>query len=188
MPLLVDPFLSFDTISRDEMNRCLEAWAHRMGAIRRPEYRAPIDFVLRHHGKPLVVVGCDTLIRDNIAAQFDRSCAFELSRLCSDPEHYGLCSLAMRLWRAFAYPVIVRSWGTPWAISYQDAASAKNGNLYRFDGWVKLGYSNSGVDPRARPGTASVRQKVIWGWSADSAAMQERRKNPPKEPSWRVAA
>lgn len=182
MALLIDPYISFDTINRDEMNRCLKTWRHRMGAIRRPVFKTPTDFVLRRHGEPLVVIAADTLIRPT--CKLDRSSAFELSRLCADPEHYGMCSLAMRLWRIFAYPVIVRDWGTPWVISYQDAASTHNGNLYRYDGWVILGYSVSGKDPRAMPETAEVRRKVIWGWNADVEQMQLRRNNPPAEPAW----
>lgn len=182
MALLIDPFVSFDTINREEMNRYLTAWGHRMGPILRPEYRAPIDFVVRRHGEPLAVIAADTLIRTTCG--LDRSCAFELSRLCADPAERGMCSLAMRFWRQFAYPVIVRAWDTPWVISYQDAASVHNGNLYRYDGWLKLGYSTSGLDPRALPGTASVRRKIIWGWNADADAMKERRAAPPKAPVW----
>lgn len=89
----------------------------------------------------------------------------------------------MKLWRVFAYPLIVRAWGTPWVISYQDAARHQ-GQLYRYDHWLKLGYSTSGRDPRAAPGTASVRRKVIWGWNADTTAMAERRAIDLKKPGW----
>ena len=96
-----------------------------------------------------------------------------------------MASLALKLWRQFAYPTIVQTWGTPWVISYQDAASTHHGNLYRYDHWVKVGYSgSSGSDKRAQAGTAVVRNKVIWGWNADPKAMEERRKNPPERPAW----
>lgn len=182
---LIDPFVSFDTIDRDEMNACLVRWDHRMGPINRPEYAKPIDFALRKHGQPVAVIASDTLIRATCG--FDRTHAFELSRLCG-PEH-GMCADAMWMWRHFAYPIISKAWGTPWVISYQDAARHK-GFLYRYDNWLVVGYSTSGRDPRALPGTATVRRKVIWGWNADVAAMSERRRNPPEKPKWaeRIAA
>ena len=179
MGLLIDPFVSFDTIGRDEMNDCLVAWGHQMGPIERPEYRRPVDFVLRENGEPVAVMAADPLIRPTCG--FTRADAFELSRLCA--ARHGLCSMAMKLWRTFAYPAIVRAWGAPWVVSYQDAAR-HTGTLYRFDHWLIVGYSTSGSDPRALPGTASVRRKKIWGWNADAAAMRERRQNPPEEPRW----
>lgn len=181
MPLLIDPFISFDTIEREEMNKYLVAWEHQMGPIERPEYRRPLDFVLREHGEPVAVIASDTLIRDT--CDFTRNEAFELSRLCAAPSRHGLCSMTMKLWRHFAYPVIAKAWKTPWVISYQDAAR-HTGTLYRFDHWLILGYSTSGTDPRARPGTTSVRRKVIWGWNADAAAMADRRAIEIKKPTW----
>lgn len=182
---LFAPIMSFDTIDREAMNERLIAWGHRMGPINRPEYTKPIDFAVYQHGEPVAVIAADTLIRDT--CNLTRADAFELSRLCG-PER-GMCADALWLWRHFAYPLIVRAWGTPWVISYQDAARHK-GFLYRFDNWVVLGYSVSGRDPRAAPGTASVSRKVIWGWNADAAAMAERRANPPAKPAWheRLAA
>lgn len=181
---VIAPFLSFDAIDRDEMNGLLTAWKHRMGPIQRPIYKRPIDFALRLHGAPVAVVAADTLIRDT--CDLTRADAFELSRLCADPKHRALCSIAMRLWRQFAYPVIRDAWKAPWVISYQDNASQHGGNLYRYDGWLILGYSSSGNDPRARDATAKVRRKVIWGWNADAAAMRAR--SAPERPSWARAS
>jgi hypothetical protein len=86
--------------------------------------------------------------------------AVELSRLCvARPD---LCRVALRLWRSFVFSVLARERGYRWAVSYQDAA-LRSGNLYRFDGWVRIGRSRSGVDPRTgRKG----RNKAIWGWPA----------------------
>lgn len=63
---------------------------------------------------------------------------------------------------SFVFPVLARERGYRWAVSYQDGA-LHSGNLYRFDGWVRIGRSRSSVDPRTgRKG----RNKVIWGWPA----------------------
>lgn len=187
MALLIDPLFGFDRIDRDELNDCLVRWGHRMGPINRPEYTPPIDFVLRENGEPISVIAADTLIRDT--CNFTRADAFEMSRMCAAPERRGLSSLMMRMWRAFAYPLIVDAWKAPWVVSYQDAVR-HTGNLYRFDGWLVVGYSASGSDPRALPGTATVKRKVIWGWSGEAAAMAARRKLEIKKPKWaeRIAA
>jgi antitoxin VapB len=179
--LLIDPYISFDLIGRDELNRCLRAWGHKMGPLQRPLFKAPCDYVLRLRGEPLAVVASDTLIRPT--CELTRGTAFEMSRMCSAPGHRGISSLMMRMWRAFAYPQIVRAWGAPWVISYQDAVG-HTGNLYRYDGWLLIGYSVSGKDPRALPGTTAVRRKKIWAWNADPAAMAGRAKIEVKRPAW----
>lgn len=161
--MLIDPMVSLDRIDRDEANRCLVAWGHRMGPILRPEYRAPADYGLRHHGELVAVVCNDSLIRDT--CQLSRSTAFELSRLCAVREH--ICRAMLRMWREFVFPDLARSWGTPWALSYQNAAM-HNGDLYRFDGWVKLDSTSGGGDPRAVERTVSGGRRNIWGWHADA--------------------
>lgn len=181
MGLLIDPLISFDRIDREEMNGLLVAWDHQMGPIMRPEFTSPIDFVLRESGRPIAVIAADTLIRETCS--LTRQQAFEMSRMCSAPGRRGVSSMAMRMWRAFAYPLIAEAWGTPWVISYQDAAR-HTGNLYRYDGWLIAGYSVSGSDDRALPGTAKVRRKKIWAWNSDVAAMRARAASDIKVPAW----
>lgn len=117
-------------------------------------------------GELLAVVATDTLIRERVAG-LSRHDAIELSRICAvEP---GLCRVALRLWRMFVFPGLCAERGCRWAVSYQDAALHK-GDLYRFDGWIRIGQSRSGTDPRSgRPG----RRKVIWGWCDDP---EERRR------------
>ena len=177
--LLIDPLASFDLIDRDEANACLVRWAHQMGAINRPLFRDPIDFGLRRGRELIAVATADTLIRPT--AQLERSNAFELSRLCAATSR--ATRLMLRLWTEIGYPEIVRAWGTPWAISYQNAV-LHVGDLYRFDGWVKLAYSTGGRDPRALFNTVTARRRVLWGWNGDEAAMAWRRANEPTVPGW----
>lgn len=183
MPLLIDPLISFDRIDRDEMNECLVAWAHRMGPINRPTFKEPVDFGLRICGELVAVVAADSLIRPTCG--FSRSDAFELSRLCAKDR--ALTRAAIRLWREVAMPLIVRAWGTPWAISYQNAVMHR-GDLYRFDGWQRVGWSAGGADPRAAGGTVSAKRRVIWGWHADHSIRLARKQVDDVEqedwPSW----
>lgn len=170
--LFDDALLSLDRIDRAELNTCLVAWGHRHGPIERPTFREPLDFGFYHRGRLAAVIAADTLIRPTCG--LDRQHAFELSRLCAAPESGVRASEALWMWRHFAYPLIMRAWGAGWAISYQDAQQHQ-GHLYRYDGWLRMGFTRSGRDPRAAPGTVSVRNKVVWGWSGDHQAMAARR-------------
>jgi antitoxin VapB len=164
--------VAFEPIGRDDLNACLSTWKHRMGELRRPT--RGWNHGLRHGGELVVVVATDTLIRPRVAG-FDRHQAIELSRLCAlRPD---ICRVALRLWRLFVFPVVAQERGCIWAISYQDSA-LHSGNLYRFDGWVRLGVSRSGVDPRTgRRG----RSKVIWGWCEDPVLRRRARPFLPEE-------
>lgn len=157
------PRVSFEPITRDELNGALLAWDHRMGPLNRPTKGWAHG--LRRGPDLLAVVAADTLIRPRVAG-FTRRQAIELSRLCaSRPD---LCRVALRLWRSFVFPYLCSERGCRWAVSYQDAIQ-HSGNLYRFDGWVRVGRSRSGVDPRTR---RKGRNKVIWGWCEDPAERQ----------------
>lgn len=158
---LIDPLGSFDLIGRDEANECLERWGHKHGPNNRPLFRSPIDFGLREKGELIAVATADTLIRPT--CDFTRRDAFELSRLCASAPR--LSRLMLRLWTEIGYPEIVRTWGTPWALSYQDA-TLHSGNLYRFDGWARLRFTSGGADPRAGEETRNARRRWIWAWHA----------------------
>lgn len=109
----------------------------------------------------------DRLIRERVAG-FSREEAVELSRLCT--ARPDLSRVVLRLWRAFVLPMVTASHGCNWAVSYQDAG-IHTGNIYRFDGWVVVGHSRSGRDPRTgRKG----RSKVIWGWCEHDAERSSR--------------
>lgn len=154
---LLDPLVSFDSITREELNAHLVSWGHKMGPWTRPDYGSARFHGLRHDGALVAVTAADGLIRDNCCG-LNRDDAFELGRVCAAREH--LNRVALRLWREFVFPSICRKTGQSWVISYQDAV-LHSGNLYRFDGWVRLGTSSSGTDQRTgRKG----RSKVIWGW------------------------
>lgn len=159
------PDVRFVEITRAELNDCLVEWNHKMGAVRRPNRGWSHGLV---HGGALVgVAATDRLIRENVAG-FSRTEAVELSRLCAARPDLG--RVVLRLWRSFVLPMIAQTHGCRWAISYQDAA-IHTGNIYRFDGWVVVGRSRSGRDPRTgREG----RRKIIWGWCEDAAERSSR--------------
>ena len=93
-----------------------------------------------------------------------RDQALELGRLCA--VRPDLCRVMLRLWREFVFPDLCRAHGFGGRSPTRNSA-LHTGNLYRFDGWQRVGKSSSGTDQRSgRKG----RNKVIWGWKLPEAA------------------
>lgn len=171
--LLIDPLVSFDLIGEADLNRCLVEWGHQMGPLTRPLQYGGGAHGLRHNGELVAVTSWSTLIRENCAGMnyLPRDTTTELSRVCAiRPD---LCRVALRMWREFALPSIRDARGHEWAVSYQDA-HLHSGDLYRFDGWVKLGaFRSGGHDPRTgRRG----RTGFVWGWHPDKVERLRRSK------------
>jgi hypothetical protein len=154
--MLAPPLIAFEAIELRDLNRCLVAWDHKMGPWNRPTHRGWFHGLL-HNGRIVAVAAAGDLIRETCAG-LTRSEALELARMCA--ERPNLNRVALRLWREFVLPGLAARHGWSWAVSYQDAA-LHSGNLYRFDGWAKLGESSSGTDKRSG---RRCRRKVIWGW------------------------
>lgn len=171
MALLIDPLVSFDLISADELNWALAKWGHKMGPLNRPLQYGGEAHGLRHNGRLVGVTAWSTLIRETCAGMdwLSRDMTTELSRVCA--ERQDVCRVAVRLWREFAFPAVRSARGHEWAVSYQDSA-LHGGNLYRFDGWVRVGrFKSGGMDPRTgRRG----REGWIWGWHPDDAERKRR--------------
>jgi hypothetical protein len=166
--MLIAPIAHLAQIDRDTLNDALNAWGHKMGPWLRPEFKGEWLHGLYNNGGLVAVVAAAQLITPHItttAGPLDRAQAFELGRLCA--VRPNLCRAMLRLWREFVFPAICAAHGYKWVISYQDAVLHR-GDVYRFDGWVEIGRSNSGTDARSgRKG----RRKIIWGWATDNADM-----------------
>lgn len=85
--------VTFEPITRDELNTHLILWGHRMGEIHRPT--RGWSHGIHQNGQLLAVVSADTLIRERVAG-LTRHDAIELSRLCA--VRPDLCRVALRLW------------------------------------------------------------------------------------------
>lgn len=159
------PLSTFDAVPLPTANALLEQWQHRMGRLERGNSGAQHCHALYAHGEPVAVVCTSSLIREHVGgglAYMTRENTVELSRLCAGEP--WACRVALRLWRELVFP----GTGAQWAISYQDAVM-HTGNVYRFDGWQRLGYSSSGTDSRSgRCG----RRKWIWVWGRAASPAQ----------------
>lgn len=153
---MILPVVTFEPIERNVLNACLRAWGHKMGEWKRPIYKEWLSGLF-HNGRPVAVLAATTLIRRRCGG-FTRDEAFELGRVCA--ARRDINRAALRLWREFVFPDICRAEGFVAVISYQDAV-LHSGDLYRFDGWHKVGESRSGTDKRSgRKG----RRKIIWAY------------------------
>lgn len=160
---MICPLAAFDSVSLAYANDLLTRWGHRMGPLERGNSAALQCHVLYVHGAPVALACTSSLIRERVGGglgHMTRANTVELSRLCAGQP--WACRVALRLWRETVFP----GTGAAWAVSYQDAAM-HTGNVYRFDGWARAGYSSSGTDSRSgRKG----RRKWIWVWPADARA------------------
>lgn len=156
------PIASLEPIGRSDLNACLTAWGHKMGEWNRPLMKEWLTGLF-HEGRLVAVLAAAGLIRERCGG-FTREQAFELGRVCA--VRRDLNRAALRLWREFVFPSICRAEGYRAVISYQDAV-IHSGDLYRFDGWRRVGKSRSGADQRTgRRG----RSKVIWAFDYREAA------------------
>jgi hypothetical protein len=154
---LVPPLASFERISEEELNRCLVAWEHKMGPLRRPMHK-PDCYGLMHHGEIVGVIASSSLIPQELCG-LTRENTIEVSRLCASRP--GLCRVVLRLWRELVFPAM----GYEYVISYQDE-HLHTGATYRFDGWRVLTRTRSGTDQRSgRKG----RSKTVWVWQKTDA-------------------
>lgn len=156
------PIASFEAIDLDQANHLLVDWSHRMGPLLRANSAALHCHALLVHGEPVGLACTSSLIRERVGGglgHLTRENTIELSRLCA--REPWACRVVLRLWREVVFPAT----GFAAAISYQDA-SLHSGNIYRFDGWRRAGYSSSGTDSRSgRRG----RNKYIWVWPVEAA-------------------
>lgn len=163
--LLFRPIVSLEEVTQETANRLLERWGHKIGPVARP-YSKPWCHALHVGDEPVAVTTSHTLIRDQVGgglAWLNRGTAVELSRLCAG--HDWACRVMLRLWRECVFPAL----GYRFAVSYQDA-QLHTGNTYRFDGWLRAGYSRAGGND-TRSGR-EARDKFVWVWPAAAARAQ----------------
>lgn len=166
------PMVAFDLIADAEADFALVAWEHFLGACRRPFGRQSFGLFLAGE---LVSVAVSASTVQTTCGGYPRGDVVELARLCSRPDHAELTRPCLRLWRVAAPGCWSRSyWPVRAVVSYQHAVK-HTGDVYRFDGWRRVGVSRaSGQGHRGvskpqqdrRPGV----KKVIWAFDLEASA------------------
>jgi hypothetical protein len=141
-----DPIF-FSKLTKRQANQFLELWQHPLGSYERPfGYQAWGLAVL---GQAVAVAVSGSTVSKKVNGR-GRKEVVELARIARHPDHPGVMRVMLRLWRDY----LAREW-PHWpvttAVSY--ALPGKAGNLYRFDGWEKVGQ----VKPSGGGGTWSKR-------------------------------
>jgi hypothetical protein len=161
--LLDSPMMALSPITLHDANRLLLKWAHRLGPIRRPFTMQ--SFALEVDGKPISVAVSASSVSDTVAGLL-RTEVVECARLCSDPHAVWANRVMLRLWREVCGPRWP-DWQPVAAISYSQNAH-HSGDLYRFDGWLKVtdkagASSGGGAWTRKRYASDAVYgSKTLW--------------------------
>jgi hypothetical protein len=167
MSLDMLPLVSFDRIDNDLADHLLVKWGHWLGACNRPFGRQSFGLQLAGAGLISVAVSASTV--NPMCGGYDRVEVVELARLASHPDHCRwVCRVMLRLWRETA-PAIWGAdyWSCKAAVSYQNAVR-HTGNLYRFDGWERLGEVRGGTAGGNWTRGKRYDPKVVWGWKVTS--------------------
>lgn len=167
--MLIAPICHIEAIDRTELNRLLVAWEHRMGPMRRPNFKIEGHHALFQNGEPVAVTSAGETVGHVVGQTgIRRDQCIELMRLCA--ARRDLCRPMLRLWREMIWPALAAVHCREIAVSYQDTALHR-GDVYRFDGWLDLAGCRSGLDRRTgRPG----RKMRIWAWPPDKAREMQR--------------
>lgn len=168
----IAPLVHLEAMTRQDANRLLVRWEHRMGPYNRPNYALEAHHALFHNGEPVAVAMSGETVREVVAqTRIRREEAVELVRLCA--ARPGLNRAMLRLWREFVLPSLLDVHGRRVAVSYSDE-SLHRGDVYRFDGWADLGKAGPGGND-ARTGRAH-RALRVWAYPpAEARAMVEER-------------
>ncbi len=160
------PAVAVREVDRAAANELLEAWEHPLGTYRR--LFGEQHFVLEVAGAPVAVACSSSVRRPTVAGGLPREAVVELARIARHPDHPRCLRVMLRLWTDYLAPlweVKYPRWDVQAAISY--ALPGKAGNLYRFDGWDRLGTTNpwggsTGWSGPSKANAIADGRKTIW--------------------------
>jgi hypothetical protein len=155
-----DPIYFGDMPIKDA-NRLLELWDHPLGPCRRPygmeAWGLAVDGVAVS-----VTISASTV--STTVEGMRRQQLVDLARIARHPDHPGVLRAMLRLWRDYLAQRW-HYWPVDAAVCY--ALPGKTGNLYRFDGWQKVGQrppSGGGGTWSRRPAANALAdgRKTLW--------------------------
>lgn len=151
--------VAWEVIPDIEADAALEQWGHWLGGCARPFGRN--SFGLRF-GKKLVAVAVSASTAGTRCGGYSRYEVVELARLCADPEFRSYTRVALRLWRETAPRVWAdHYWPVKACVSYSNALR-HTGDIYRFDGWRKIGNVRGGYATGGYQAGTAFDPKTVW--------------------------
>jgi hypothetical protein len=163
------PTVTMSEVPGDMADALLERWDHPLGECDRPYGRQ--DFVLEVDGEAIALTTSASTV-STTAAGLPRRQLVELARIARAPDHPHVLRVALRLWRAYLaqrWPY----WPVTAAVSY--AMPGTSGDLYRFDGWERVGKcrvsSGGGTYTSRDPKVSQIADgvKTLWIWRYEAA-------------------
>lgn len=144
------PLVAVASCDVDDANRLLDEWGHTLGPCERP-FRQEAHVLTLEQVPVAVTVSASTV--SATCGGMARTEVVELARIARHPAHPWVLRPMLRIWRAVLAPAWP-CWPVAAAVSY--ALPGRTGDLYRFDGWERVG----AVKPSAGGGTWSTSPKV----------------------------
>jgi len=135
LALLYSPsVVGVDAVDRKVANRLLDEWGtHPLGPCRRP---FEVDsHVLSVRGVPVALTMTGSIVSPTVEEHSRRE-VVELARIARSPDAAWALRPMLRLWRE----VLAFDWHSwPFVAAYSYAVPGTEGDIYRFDGWEKVG-------------------------------------------------
>jgi hypothetical protein len=162
LPTTLVPAFGMEPCDDELADALLIRWDHPLGPCNRPFGRQ--DWLMTIDGEPVALATSASTVSKTVAG-FERGQVVELARIARHPDHPFVLRVALRLWRAYLaerWPY----WPVAAAVSY--AIPGTPGDIYRFDGWERVGVTRpsggSGTWTRARPRVNDISdgKKTLW--------------------------
>lgn len=165
--LFAQSIVSIDECTRADANDLLTEWAHPLGPCNRP-FRTE-NWTLTVRGEPVAVMVTAGIVSPTVE-QHRRTECIELARIARAPEADWVLRPALRIWRA----VLALEWQgwSPIRAAYSYALPGTPGELYRFDGWERIGErrparvgATSGWSKPSKADAIADGKKTLWRWT-----------------------
>lgn len=153
------PLVSFDLMDNGNADELLMRWGHWLGGCGRPFGRQ--SFGLAIEGEILSVAVSASTVGATCGGIPRKECV-ELARLCSHPDHRDLTRACLRLWRVIAPTTWERAYWKPRALVSYSNAIRHTGDIYRFDGWKKVGDVKGSVGGGNWTKKKAAEEKAVW--------------------------
>lgn len=160
------PLATFERIEHETANAALTEWDHYLGENDRPFGRQAFGLFV---DRELVSCAVSASTVSATCATFSRYEVVELARLVTRPDSRWATRVALRLWRQLAPSCWSQYWKVNALVSYSSETRHK-GDIYRFDGWKKVGVMRGSTGGGTYTSKQEREDKALWVYDLGSAA------------------